>query len=390
MATCCCGSVSLFRRSTAKRELQGLDAQGGKASGQKRKERHEKELVARHEKEKPLLDRPLEKEEDAYAMFVEYMADGACTKSKDAGLQGKVQSFFGDLHLSTTGGLSECQDMFKPGRYAGLIIFVGQLILNTFNIIRGDLMCINLLRVVPRSEWLIHEVWLDEMIPGAYITPDRLFAIFELVGLAIYFLNILYLVVKINRSSGAKLCYRRWTASADLCLRLLPSMQTFSSMRMLQYIVPAVFTPKMKTLLLELKGLDQSKWLRKSTALPMFVLTHMVFFFFGFEAFLVKFRQVNRFLSDTDHQAWAVLQLAMFMNQMLGIVQLKIYTQNRLFKFIFGGVDNHVDVDEQYRQDVWKATFVQRVWEASGRRIFPFLSVLLTFNDEDFQQMVLD
>eukprot|EP00409_Alexandrium_fundyense_P004161 CAMPEP_0185902422 /NCGR_PEP_ID=MMETSP0196C-20130402/1670_1 /TAXON_ID=2932 /ORGANISM="Alexandrium fundyense, Strain CCMP1719" /LENGTH=91 /DNA_ID=CAMNT_0028621269 /DNA_START=1 /DNA_END=276 /DNA_ORIENTATION=+ len=54
----------------------------------------------------------------------------------------------------------------------------------------------------------------------------------------------------------------------------------------------------------------------------------------------------------------------LFLNQMLGIVQLNLYTNQRLFRFIFGGVDNFVDKSEQRRMRVWNASFQKAAWEA--------------------------
>jgi len=326
----------------------------------------------------------MENDTDAQGMFNQYIIDG----QSDAELGKKGAKFFGDLALSPTGGLSEVPGLFDRGK-VGLVMFVGLLLMNIFNVIKADMACINFEQMVAREDWLIHEVWLDKMMPGAYFTPDRMFAYFELIALAIYSLHAVYYVIKILCTDDDH-SYRKWTACADLCLRLLPSMQTFSSMRMLQYISPAIFAPALKDCIEKNKTLPKEKWFRKMTAVPVIVISHLLFFIFGFEAFLVKFRQVDKFLTDTEHQGMAVLQLAAFMNQMMGIVMLPIYTKNRLFKFIFGGVDNFLNTDEQYRQDVWKATFMQRVWVASGRKVIPFCSVALTFTDEDFQKLVLD
>mmetsp|Transcript_6038 Transcript_6038/g.6480 ORF Transcript_6038/g.6480 Transcript_6038/m.6480 type:complete len:103 (-) Transcript_6038:48-356(-) len=85
-----------------------------------------------------------------------------------------------------------------------------------------------------------------------------------------------------------------------------------------------------------------------------------------------------------------LIPMFLFLNQMLGIVQLNLYTNQRLFRFIFGGVDNFVDKSEQRRMRVWNASFQKAAWEAFKNTPSRFLAISLTFSDVDFQRMVLD
>jgi hypothetical protein len=270
--------------------------------------------------------------------------------------------------------------------------------LNIFNLVRQDVMCWFGRRTITESEWLLHEAWLDKVIPGVDITPVKLFALFELVYVALYGISIMYQSGVIvfaclpGNVNDPDLKFRRWSCVAHLTGDMFPSLQTFSAMRTLQYCKPGIIAKSFQNVLLLHKEWSGKKkmWFRRVTLIPRFVILHLLFLIFGFQAFLVKFRLASRALADLDHQAHGLMQVALFLNQMLGIVSLKLYTKERIFAFIFGGVDNFICDSEAYRMEVWKAAFQRQVWRASGCRILPYLSVALTFNDVDFQRIVLD
>merc|ERR1712094_163096 len=75
---------------------------------------------------------------------------------------------------------------------------------------------------------------------------------------------------------------------------------------------------------------------------------------------------------------------------MIGVVQLNRFANERLFRFIFGGVDNFIDKGEERRMCVWKAALVRRIWDEYKSKPAQLLAVIITFNDMDFQRLVLD
>merc|ERR1719375_1446314 len=94
---------------------------------------------------------------------------------------------------------------------------------------------------------------------------------------------------------------------------------------------------------------------------------HFIMAYFGFEAFLVKIGRVPApGVGPTASLGfWAnrrsAVQVAVFLNQILGVVQLNVFTEERLFQFIFGGTDNFIGPHEKRRKFVWEALLSEDV-----------------------------
>lgn len=359
----------LFRRGDSARRVRGSSGSGGRKS--------------------PPLPSDAVGKEDAASIFEAATRGDRLSRARTS----SGDRFFGTLKLSPNGGLCECGNLFDTRRYLGMTAFLAVLLLNTYNLLKQGKLAIEGRNATPQTEWLFHEVWLNGLIPSVPMGPDRVFAIFEIVML-IYYLHLLaynVLVVATARGHGAQ-GFRRWDGVARIFFLVLPTLQSFSAMRVLQYVTPSMFMQNFKRLTSRMKELQHDKtfWLRRTTMLPCFLLRHLLFFLVGLEAFLVKFRFVARCLGDVNHQGKALFQAVLFLNQMLGVVNVDLFAKRRIFQFIFGGVDNYISLKETSRLRAWKAAFYRSVWMASGGKLERFLSVALTFSDVDFQQLVLD
>jgi len=300
--------------------------------------------------------------------------------------------FFGSLRLSPTGGIREVGGLFKLPRYFSAVVFVVLLVLNTNNLLHNDLR--NLYEdTALQTNLMVHEQYILRVFNA---TPEYLIALFELAYLAWHTCLVIVslFVAKYPElfhpgESAEILMYHRWEALARIFRLELPTLQAFSAMRTLQYVTPGVLTPEVQALMARLQRSPHRPF-KKILRLSWFVGIHLIYFFFGAEAFLVKFRITMMVMLATPESPRILIPMFLFLNQMLGIVQLNLYTNQRLFRFIFGGVDNFVDKSEQRRMRVWNASFQKAAWEAFKNTPSRFLAISLTFSDVDFQRMVLD
>jgi len=123
----------------------------------------------------------------------------------------------------------------------------------------------------------------------------------------------------------------------------------------------------------------------------MFWLAAAFFFLFGSSAFLVKTCRAALILIDSDidpvHTAFHV---ALFMNQVLGIMSVGHLLRWRIFRFVFGGQDANVSNEEKYVQKLYMALLAQRIWESHHLTCFRKLVIMITFDDDDLQRLVLE
>lgn len=301
--------------------------------------------------------------------------------------------FFGSLRLSPTGGITEVDGLFKWTRYFSAAVFVILLMLNTHNLLRNDLRALGAEESFLGLELMIHERYLFRVFG---ITPEFLIAVFELVCLAWHTTVITLCLVFAKTPEmlhpgkpADSLMYYRWDAIARVFRGELPTLQAFSAMRTLQYVTPGVLTPQVQALVARLQR-SRSRPFKKFWRFSLFIGLRLLYLFFGAEAFLVKFRIAAHELSEASESLRSFVPIFMFLNQMLGIVQLNLYTNDRLFRFIFGGVDNYVDRSERRRMRVWNASFQKAAWDIFKSAPGRYLALSLTFSDVDFQRMVLD
>jgi len=300
-------------------------------------------------------------------------------------------TFLGSLRLSPTGGLYEVRGLYTPVRYVGATVFVSVLALNVRSVslravaaITGD--------SGPQA-LLAHERFLSSLTPYR-LTPRVFVAWFELFCLFYYALQIMsgLSTILLSRRRDAKEEYRYWGSVSHLMKDVLPALQSFSAMKVLKNITPPVLNADLVSLLKNLRTSKEKKsGAYKLFRVGQFFLQRVFLFAFGFEAFLLKFRDVSSSLSDLHGEEFrAVFRLLIFLNQMLGVVQLNTFSNERLFRFIFGGVDNFIDPSEHRKMCVWKAALVRRIWDEFKASPGKFFAVAITFNDVDFQRLVLD
>merc|ERR1712013_956270 len=109
--------------------------------------------------------------------------------------------------------------------------------------------------------------------------------------------------------------------------------------------------------------------------------------------FLVKFREgAELFILSTPESDKSHFQFAYFvgavmlLNQILGVVQLNWMISERLFRFVFAGEDGIMSSHQLVKKDTWQALVAKTLFTSYGCCIDRF-TMLLTFNDRDFQRL---
>lgn len=195
--------------------------------------------------------------------------------------------------------------------------------------------------------------------------------------------------------------FMRWNYIAQAFLAHLPWVATFSSMKMLYYVTPIVLSTDAYNLGVRIKEkLDMStdegrnayeRLCDKMTAagsVAWFLSSRLVGLMIGFDAFLVKFRIAETYVNYDEATPQAVLYCFVFLFQVLSIVNLNRFVRDRLFLFLFAGEDGVLSEAEAARKDVWCALLTRQIWSHYG--CFKFMVVMLSFDDYDYQLLVLD
>jgi len=181
----------------------------------------------------------------------------------------------------------------------------------------------------------------------------------------------------------------RWDQISSFFWEFLPKLSTFSLMRVLYYVTPSVLGTE---LYLEISFV-QERWgkgrpCRALWPLLMYIITRVLAFVVGFDAFLVKYRTAMVYANAPDATWGHVIGSLVFLFQVLGVVNLTWFVRRRLFIFIFGGEDGVVTNREKAVECYWNAMLAKRLWETYG--FVDFLVVMLSFSDYDFQMLVLN
>jgi len=304
---------------------------------------------------------------------------------------GRDNSLFGNLRIARDGGMSKIRDMSSDNmRLFNATLFLVILVGNIVNMVRRDLgVILGLVDGMHPDELLPHECLIAYLTPGvSFDNPELAVAYFEVAMLLYYSWDVLHRIACISVApSDRGQRYGQWRAVSELLRDILPALKSFSAMRVLGMLAPPILVPDILSLRIQTQ--KQCKRAR-ALAFLLFGLRRMVCLLFGVQAFMVKFRRAASFLTP-QNQWWGMLQLLLHLNQMMGVVELVPFSHRRLFRFIFGGVDGIIDDDELRRIHIWRAAFCAKAWKLYGRRNFgiEFFALMLTFNDVDFQKLIL-
>jgi len=307
------------------------------------------------------------------------------------------------VKIANDGGVSDIDELLYSGMYLKSAILVGGAVLNIGTLLHEDYRILfpsgqndqdftNASKNFLLSKCLL--LWMFPTNP-LKLNLDKSIPIIEITVCIYLFAKMTYfLFIALFGSMvwGERGELARWSCVSRLCLVETRMLACFSALRLLYWVTPSV---------VGLQGMLTIIYVREQLALPgvlprclalrkisNHIITLAFCFIFGFDSFLVKYRMASKFIVTEQFDYVNCLAAFVFLFQMLGVVNLDTFVQERLNIFVFGGESGDLEWLEDARLDVWNAILAQRVFKQFG--VFYGSVVMLGFDDYDFQMIVLD
>merc|ERR1712232_1542614 len=180
--------------------------------------------------------------------------------------------------------------------------------------------------------------------------------------------------------------HTRWRCIVKLCWEDLPDLSIFSAMRVLQWVVPQK----------ALYDLNDAIWYKDKDSGWYLWVWGIVFWFLsrpaalvvGMDCFLMKYRTTERFIMTTDSKMGNIIAAVVFLNQILGVANIRETLKSRLYRFVFAGEDGIMTLREFNRLEVWEAMVVRTIF--TRYPVPKAFALVMTWCDDDFQMMALN
>ncbi|CAE7428345.1 GIP [Symbiodinium natans] len=177
----------------------------------------------------------------------------------------------------------------------------------------------------------------------------------------------------------------RWLAVQAAVWETLPELCSFSAMRALHFVTPAIVVSDATQTMATLQEVD-SLWTKAATW-SWLVLSRIAILLFGLDALMLKCRE-NQPWSEGRISLYKFWMMGIFVKQILGIVQLGMFVRERLFIFVFAGEDSQMQAKEVARKEVWNALLAMKIYQTFG--LWKSVAIMLSFDDTDFQKLVFN
>lgn len=309
---------------------------------------------------------------------------------------------FSHLTLAHDGGFSEVRELYDPSRWLSAAVMALFILYNVYYLTALDVSFMSSPESAVKAlggapETVLTPFYISQTIVAGIlylftgdstlpIQPVVIIGALELAGLAYYLLLTAHCCMVMRLHPG----YRRWWAVQMVFWEICPILSMYSSMRMLNHVVPQVMSNRATELITDIQ---EARKEGRRLAQPLlrvvgWVLMVTFAFILGFDTFLMKLRVVSVVAISPQLTLWAMGPCLQFLVQVLGVVQLGPFVRKRLFIFIFGGEDGILQDSEKELMDCWNALLARRIFETHSFR--RFMVVMFSFSDEDFQKLVLN
>lgn len=309
--------------------------------------------------------------------------------------KGDVCNFFSGVEIDQEAGFGEVTDMTEPWRPFAAVFYCLWLLFNWFSILRVAFFTIMISLSAPEGYTetaFTISGYLYLQATGNRIPSGLIISSLELMTLVSMTFMVFYTLCQ-------AICARseciRWHKFAYLAMMLFPISISLSAVKLLNFATPTILVPAMLQTINQ--SFEHNATFTAITRIVSFIVRRMAYLFIGFDTFLFRF-QVLAFFMQTyveDPEAslvtaeGLVMMTLVFLNNMLGILQLGIFVRDRLFLFIFGGEDGSMSAVEAAKKWTWEAMIMKYSWDHMPTR-FHALAFFLTFSDVDFQRLALD
>lgn len=297
---------------------------------------------------------------------------------------------FENIIVAKDGGFSEIDHLWSKLRPVSAMTVLFYLFSNTYSLVDEDL--VQIFQSRESQHFLLsqeavniinacYQKWTGKIDIG--VTGQALICCLELSALlALWcrFLWLLYYAVCVASSRSG----RKWLAVQEAVWETLPELCSFSAMRALHFVTPAVIMSDATQRRAALQG--EALW-TKTAEWVWLVLSRIAILFFGLDALVLKCRENQPWFEGriSLYKCWLLL---IFVKQILGIVQLGMFVRERLFIFVFGGEDSQMQPKEIARKDIWNSLLAMKIFDRFG--LWRSIAIMLSFDDRDFQRLVLN
>jgi len=306
---------------------------------------------------------------------------------------GEEPAFFNEIRIARDGGFSDVPELFTPLRYVwsvGTLIGIG---VNFWSLCRVDIAAVRHsswlkdTQAFLFTDWIIDHIvyWETYRIEGGHVVAllDLALVLLLMMRGVLCLGKVACLLRKAPLSSEEAMYL--WHAVAQFFWGIVPQFATISAMMFLYFVTPVVLMPDLAHRVGKLMDPNSR---RPAWPFLKFLFSRAFYLIIGFDSFLVKFRTAARYAIDRDMTTFeAILGSFAFLNQVLGVVQVRWFVQRRLMLFFFGGEDAYMNEERQIRKMTWNAMLARCLWEKLT--FMKFLAVMLSFSDYDFQKLAL-
>lgn len=394
-------------------------------------------------------------------LWLRYKLDGSNefdSEDPDKSIDISTFGIFGGVQFAPGGGISEVRNLWEKekggARMAGRSFWATVMVLfvlyNTYFLIDNDFIKPHVTQKF--GDWINGTLVCDEDEGGFLMTilildvayPILTFNIwgpvaptifscngamwlglFEIVYLAILYFRLItnFLVssfptvfARMVKDSNGKIDTHHahrvgWFHLYAMYWETIPAISTCSGMKLLQSFQPLMLTNDLFHLMY-VEGPRTKYWFLYVLKWILFICYRGGALLIGFDMFIRQLRNVTDSALQHRPQPSDLLNIFVFINQVLGIVSVDIAIRSRLFLFIFGGEQSEMSPEQHARRKIWEALVAREVYTyaykqpkktlkaepSSFCRCYLFWKVIwwlkyqiimLSFSDEDFQKVVL-
>jgi hypothetical protein len=304
--------------------------------------------------------------------------------------------FFKAVEIAPDGGFSEVRDLWYPTRSLTALLTLFFAVSNIIFILSVDFQILRgTLKIFDDDKFLLTQILYRNSanFVASYLAydsdleadGDKCIAALEMIGALILLLNLVVQAIRACSSLGER---QRWFAIEKILWGIVPELSSYSAMRLLSKVSPTLFIVEAT----QHWALNAKLWKEQKVEVlrswAVFVFVHCFCFVLGFDAFIVKCRAASSFLNRKSLSLRIFWESLTFLVQVIGVVQVGTFVKARLFVFIFAGEDSTMQPREVALQRAWNGLLVREIWRKHS--FFRFLVIMLSFNDADFQRLVLN
>lgn len=289
---------------------------------------------------------------------------------------------FENIEIAKDGGLSQVDphDLWQRRRYVFSITLVLVVFYNIYFLFSSDLKTILSSHEHEVHGYLLIKSTAEAIFPDLDLAakPRKLLCALELSMLLFHLGRALWRMYRICTQHH----YLKWGSVSDFFWEDIPGLSSFSCIKLLRYVAPTQLTYDLSSVL------SYKQHRERDLQLLYLFISRSLALAVGLDCFLMKYRQAEIFIMTQDFSWRNVGAAAIFMNQVLGVVQISRNVKRRLYRFIFAGEDGIMTKNEEVRQDVWDAMVAHLIF-----RRFPLhqaLAMMISWNDNDFQKVALN